>query len=62
VGIADPETTAKLGDAHDAAVEAALGYMEREACRAPRGVLSAAGFGHRRAALVGDGRGLTLER
>ncbi len=36
-GIADPEVTLQLGEAHDAAVEAALGYLEREACRARRG-------------------------
>ncbi len=36
-GIADPEVTKQLGEAHDAAVETALGYLEREACRARRG-------------------------
>ncbi len=36
-GIADEMTVRQLGEAHDDAVEAALGYMEREACRARRG-------------------------
>jgi conjugative relaxase-like TrwC/TraI family protein len=36
-GIADAESAAQLGAAHDDAVAAALGYMEREACRARRG-------------------------
>ena len=36
-GVADPETALQLGAAHDAAVTAALGYVEREACRARRG-------------------------
>ena len=36
-GIAGPEVSRQLGQAHDVAVEAALGYVEREACRARRG-------------------------
>lgn len=36
-GVADQATARQLGEAHDAAVAAALGYMEREACRARRG-------------------------
>lgn len=36
-GIADPEVAQQLGAAHDAAVGAALGYMEPEACRTRRG-------------------------
>ncbi len=36
-GVAGPELSRQLGQAHDAAVEAALGYVEREACRARRG-------------------------
>ncbi len=36
-GVADPATARQLGAAHDAAVAAALGYVEREACRARRG-------------------------
>ena len=36
-GIADAHTAEQLGAAHDAAVAAALGYMERQACRARRG-------------------------
>ena len=62
-GIADPETVAQLGEAHDAAVDAALGYVEREACWARRGAggavqvrgrgLVAAAFRHR-ASRAGD--------
>ena len=36
-GVADTATARQLGEAHDAAVEAALAYVEREACRARRG-------------------------
>jgi len=36
-GVADPDVAQQLGEAHDAAVSAALGYLEREACRARRG-------------------------
>ncbi len=36
-GVADAETARQLGAAHDAAVDAALGFVEREACRARRG-------------------------
>ncbi len=36
-GIADERVARQLGAAHDAAVASALGYMEREACRARRG-------------------------
>lgn len=36
-GIADAATVQQLGEAHDVAVEAALGYLEREACWARRG-------------------------
>jgi conjugative relaxase-like TrwC/TraI family protein len=36
-GVADAATARQLGAAHDAAVEAALAYVEREACRARRG-------------------------
>jgi Ti-type conjugative transfer relaxase TraA len=36
-GVADAATARRLGEAHDAAVQAALGYVEREACRARRG-------------------------
>lgn len=36
-GIADPETVRQLGEAHDAAVEAGIEYLEREACWGRRG-------------------------
>jgi conjugative relaxase-like TrwC/TraI family protein len=62
-GIADTVVAGQLGQAHDAAVEAALGYVEREACRARRGAggvtqvrgsgLVAAAFRHR-ASRAGD--------
>ncbi len=56
-GIADPAIARELGEAHDAAVDAALGYVEREACWGRRGAggvvqvrgggLVAAAFRHR---------------
>jgi len=36
-GVADPAVARELGAAHDAAVDAALGYVEREACWGRRG-------------------------
>jgi conjugative relaxase-like TrwC/TraI family protein len=46
--LTDPETSRQVRVAHDGAVDAALGWMEREACRSRRGV---DGTEH----LVGDG-------
>ena len=48
-GIAEPEMSAAVGAAHDAAVAEALGYLEREACRVRRGrggaiVMEGSGF------------------
>ena len=37
-GLGDPDTAAEVRAAHDAAVDAALGWLEREGCRSRRGV------------------------
>ena len=36
-GLADPEVSGEVREAHDAAVTQALGYLERDACRGRRG-------------------------
>jgi conjugative relaxase-like TrwC/TraI family protein len=56
-GLGDPDTAGQVRAAHDAAVDAALGWLEREACRSRRGIdghetiaadgFVAAGFVHR---------------
>jgi conjugative relaxase-like TrwC/TraI family protein len=54
-GVGSPELTAQLRAGHDQAVEQALGYLEREACRARRGaggVLQVPGRGFVAAAFV----------
>jgi conjugative relaxase-like TrwC/TraI family protein len=37
-GLGDPDTAGEVRAAHDAAVDAALGWLEREACRSRRGI------------------------